>query len=374
MKNTIHTLFIFLGMGIQGNLYSQVPVLNSCPSAAPTVYLEFSGAHVSATAWNNAGDIFARRSELTEKNIRDIFARISQDFHPFQLNITTDSIKYKNAPPLQKIRIIFTPIPDGFANASGQSFVGSFTWGDETPAWVFTDLLGNNPSYIAAAASHEIGHTLGLQHQSLYDEDGTKLTEYYGGAGNGSMSWSPIMGINFYKNLHTWYWGSSSESAQTGQNDLATICSAPNNICLRTDDYPNSMISAASIQLHDQSFSLMGVINKADDRDVFSFHLDSARRLEFKAVSWSRTRHIKFTLFNQKMEIVSNDGYGKSGSISFDRFLPAGKYYISVEAEGKSDFTQPCLYALFGGFESPETYHQMVYRKRPVSNLLAYNR
>jgi hypothetical protein len=77
------------------------------------------------------------------------------------------------------------------------SYVGSFTWGDDTPGWVFSGLLNNNIKYIAEAVSHEAGHTLGLQHQSNYDAECTKTSEYGQGQGTGEISWAPIMGSRF---------------------------------------------------------------------------------------------------------------------------------------------------------------------------------
>ena len=52
-------------------------------------------------------------------------------------------------------------------------------------AFAFADNLYGSAKYIADAASHEVGHTLGLHH------DGTSTTGYYRGQG----SWAPIMGV-----------------------------------------------------------------------------------------------------------------------------------------------------------------------------------
>lgn len=50
------------------------------------------------------------------------------------------------------------------------------------PAFIFPLNLGSHPKYVAEAASHEVGHRLGLHH------DGPG---YYPGHGN----WAPIMGV-----------------------------------------------------------------------------------------------------------------------------------------------------------------------------------
>ncbi len=67
------------------------------------------------------------------------------------------------------------------------------------PALVFPERLGNSDRYIAEAAAHECGHTLGLLH------DGTTTgTEYYAGHGTGATGWAPIMGNGYYKSLTQW--------------------------------------------------------------------------------------------------------------------------------------------------------------------------
>jgi hypothetical protein len=66
--------------------------------------------------------------------------------------------------------------------AGGVAWVGSF--GSENPAFIWPALLGPfKVKYVADAASHEAGHTLGLLH------DGNSKTAYFAGQGN----WAPIM-------------------------------------------------------------------------------------------------------------------------------------------------------------------------------------
>ena len=58
---------------------------------------------------------------------------------------------------------------------------GSTSYARYRPAWIYHDNLSHGESYIAEAASHEIGHNLGLSH------DGTSSSEYYGGHGSGDF-------------------------------------------------------------------------------------------------------------------------------------------------------------------------------------------
>src|SRR5947207_3604695 len=202
---------------------SQVPILESYPSATPTIYLDFDGQTVSGTSWNVNGPIYCGASGLSSAQMTEIFNRVSEDYRPFTVNVTTDSTKYLNAPANKRMRVIITVTSDWYGSAGGVSFVNSFSWGDNTPCFVFSALLGYNTKNIAEASAHEAGHTLGLRHQSSYDANCVKISEYNGGQGSGETSWAPIMGVGYARNLTTWYNGQSTLGCNIYQNDLDVI-------------------------------------------------------------------------------------------------------------------------------------------------------
>ena len=223
-------LFALLGLGTETN--AQTPLLNSYSPASATVYLDFDGATVEGTLWNEKGKIMAAPSGFSPATVTWIYKKIAAHFTLFNLNITTDPEMYARAPAHQRIRIIITPEGNWWGPAPGVSAIGSFIWGDDTPAWVFTNNLSNNPSYIAEAATHQIGHTLGLQHQSLYDSYGIMISELSGGENNILSNEAPLMGIPFYK-AADWSTGTSSAGPSAIQNDTALIAGAPNDIGYR---------------------------------------------------------------------------------------------------------------------------------------------
>ena len=249
-KYVSHIVFIVLWM-IQTSVFAQTPLLNSYSSASATVYLDFDGAVVEGTLWNEEGKIIAAPSGLSPATITWIHNLISDHFKIFNLNVTTDAAVYDRAPIRQRIRIIITPDGSWYGPATGVSAVGSFVWGDDTPAWVFTHALTDNPAFIAAAATHQIGHCLGLQHQSVYDSYGIMITELSGGENNIFSDEAPLMGVPFYK-LADWKDGHPSTGAGYIQSDTAQIAGAPNYIGYRKNAGPAfSEESAVKIERQD---------------------------------------------------------------------------------------------------------------------------
>jgi hypothetical protein len=245
MKKLIKHILFCLLMALQLKSIAQTPVLNSYSAATATVYLDFDGAEIDGTIWNENGVITAAPSGLSSAAITWIHKLVAEHFTLFNLNITTDPAVYDRAPLRQRTRIIITPDGNWYGPVSGLSAIGSFVWGDDTPGWVFTNAVSDNPAFIAAAAAHEIGHTLGLQHQSVYDSYGIMISELSGGENNIFSSQAPLMGIPFYKQAG-WKNGHPSTGASILQNDTAIIAGSPNNIGYRKnpegEETPGNMV------------------------------------------------------------------------------------------------------------------------------------
>jgi hypothetical protein len=104
--------------------------------------------------------------------------------------------------------------------------------------------LTNNASYIVNAATHQIGHTLGLQHQSEYNSYGIMISELSGGENNIFSNEAPLMGIPFYKQAD-WKNGTSAVGSQIIQSDTAIIAGSPNNFGYRKNAYISTSADAA---------------------------------------------------------------------------------------------------------------------------------
>ncbi len=134
-----------------------LPKLSSFPSAKATIYLDFDGQTVSGTSWNGGSTFYCMPAQVTDDQITEIFNRVSEDYRPFNINITTDSTVFLAAPLTQRVRVIITPTSAWYPGVGGVAFTGSFIWGDDTPAFVFSDMLGNNTKMIAECCTHESG-------------------------------------------------------------------------------------------------------------------------------------------------------------------------------------------------------------------------
>jgi hypothetical protein len=129
------------------------------------------------------------------------------------------------------------------------------------------DPLSNNASFIAAAATHQIGHTLGLQHQSVYDSYGSMITELSGGESNIFSNQAPLMGIPFYKQAD-WKNGQPSTGAQNVQSDTASIAGAPNYIGYRKTS-EDAFSGENTVKIERQDPNYLSLISSGD----YSFRL-----------------------------------------------------------------------------------------------------
>ena len=293
------------------------PFLSSYPSAQAVIFLDFDGHTVNGTSWNYNGPIVCGTSGLNNTQITEVFNRVAEDYRPFNINITTDSTKYLAAPANKRMRVILTVSSSWYGSAGGVAFVGSFTWGDNNPCFVFSQLLNYNVKNISEAASHEAGHTLGLYHQSSYDTNCVKLSDYYAGQGSGEIGWAPIMGVGYYQNFTLWNNGPNSYGCTNYQSDLDIITSASNGFTYRTDDHANTFAGATVASFSNNQFNVSGVIERNTDQDMFTFTLPASGRFQLDAVPYNvgtgnagSDLDLQVTLYNasQTMLNVFNPG------------------------------------------------------------------
>ncbi|BCX46429.1 PKD repeat-containing protein [Haloferula helveola] len=248
------------------------PPMNSLPGANGVIYLDFDGENVTGTFWNSYSGIdpiVAPESGLTLSDIDLIWERVSEDYRPFNVNVTTDRSVYDSYPVNRRTMVIFSPYKDWYSTnpavggvASTDIFGSSFS---DTPAWVFTAAQSYIASNCHEAASHEAGHVLGLHH------DGNSSTAYYEGHGSGLTTWAPIMGLAYTRIVSQWSKGEYA-GANNAEDDLAIITKTYNGLGYRDDDYGNDIGSASPMTTSGtDSAACSGIIERNTDADVFSF-------------------------------------------------------------------------------------------------------
>jgi hypothetical protein len=186
----------------------------------PVILIDFDGHLVKNTAWNYAGDINCNSSGLTDEQMVEVLEKVKVDYAPWVVNVTTSDSIYNAAPTNRRTRVVLTTSYEWFGSmAGGVAYIGSFTWTDETPCFVFTSLLGYNTKYIKEATSHEAGHTLGLYHQSVCN-NGILMVEYNRGGGGTA----PIMGNSYYEPLGLFITGTNNScEIQCDQCEIGRI-------------------------------------------------------------------------------------------------------------------------------------------------------
>jgi hypothetical protein len=353
MKNLFYHCLIIVLLASSKVSQAQVPLYSSYPSATAVIFLDFDGHTVEGTSWNVNGPILCGPSGLDNTQITEVFNRVAEDYRPFNINITTDSTKFLAAPLNRRMRVILTVSSSWYGSSGGVAFVNSFTVPDDTPCFVFSALLAYNVKRIGEAAAHEAGHTLGLYHQSLYDAQCTKLSDYHTGVGSGEIGWAPIMGVGYYRNFTLWNNGPNSFSCTNFQSDLDIITTV-NGFSYRTDDHSNVVASATQANFVSNQFVVNGVVERNTDQDLIRFTMPETGRFRLDAIPYNvgtgnsgSDLDMQVTLLNNAQVALSVYNPGALLSSLVDTVLDGGTYYLRVE--GKGNLYAPA-YASLGSY------------------------
>ena len=297
----------------------------SVTNGGAVIFLDFDGHYVSNTSWNWNGDFNCEPANLLTDELQKIFDRVTEDFRPFHVSITADESVFSLANPLKRMRVVITETWQWYGQTGGVSILNSFTTGDNTPCFVFSSLLGYNEKKIAEAVSHEVGHTLGLRHQAFFDSGCNLLTEYYAGKGTGEVSWAPIMGNAYSRNLSTWHNGTTSNGCNTSQDETAIIASV---LGFLSDDHSNTSNGSTSF-----SQRADGIINAPADIDFFNISIGSLSTLKATPFSIADNTganlHLLIRIYSGRTLIAT---VTNSDKLDVETNLVPGKYTISVES------------------------------------------
>lgn len=364
MKNLL-SLVVVIALMTSTTKTSAAPTLNSYPVATATIYLDFDGHDVNSSMWNYGTPFICSPTTMTDAQITDAFNRVAEDFRPFNINVTTDFSKFLAAPLDQRVRVIVTPTSAWYPSVGGIAYITSFTWGDDTPCFVFSDRLSNDGKRIAEAISHETGHTLGLYHQSSYTSTCTLTSAYHTGTGTGSTSWGPIMGNVASKNLTQWNFGPTPNGCSYLQDNL-TIITTTNGFSYRPDDIGDIFGAASVVNVGANVFSKLGVISTSADKDIFRFDLSQLGKFNMNVEPYNVGAAYSGANLDVKVELKDSKGntikiYDLADSVNarIDTTLAAGTYYVVVDGTGNinniNDYGSLGSYSITGNYTGTAT-------------------
>jgi hypothetical protein len=323
---------------------SNIVSLQSLPGARGVVLLDFFGGYTPT--W---GGVQYSAPNIGNTAIRDVWKRIAEDYMPLNINVTTDHKVFEAAPEGSRQRCVFAP---DAPTAAGVAYFGSWNWSGDTVCWA----KYTTGKSAAEVGSHEVGHTVGLAHQTQ-DPPGTEFNEYYGGhAGAGNTGWSPIMGVGYYQPVTTWAKGEYLYAAEL-QDELAVMITF-NDVDYRADDTGSTFATARHLEIADNlTVSGEGVIETSGDADAFPFSTTGGfANLTASVVGdWANLALMAELQDAGGVTIASNNPQSAL-SVSIATTLAAGDYTFKITGAGRnsaltngfSDYGSLGYYAISG--------------------------
>ena len=333
--------------------------------AAKVIYLDFTGHTTTGTPWNTnyaaGADLVtppfdadgnpAVFSSAELAAIQEVWRRVAEDYAAWDVDVTTED------PGAEAVRrtssgdvnygvrcVVGGSSYDWLgAGAGGVAYVGSFgslvsaaASTNDIPCFVFPAQLANTARYIAEAASHEIGHTLGLYHSGQ-----TNGTEYYAGHAN----WAPIMGVGYYKDVTQWTKGDYPLSNNL-QDQLNIITG---KIPRLVDDHGGTAASASLVS--GTTLTAGGVISDRTDADWLKITA-GAGTVNVSALAATPSADLKIGLsLVDATGLVLAQGTANGMGATLSVPVVGGDYYIVVDGVGTGDaLTAYTDYASLGRF------------------------
>lgn len=329
-----------------------IPKFNSYPGAPFVIFLDFDGYFIdSASTWfYTAGsrERYITGATLSPEQLRWAYTMVAEDYRPFKVNVTTDSNVFNAAPFDKRVQVVITD--DAFMGGwGGYAWIGLLSTGMHNVCWVFDSNLGHSGKYVGDAASHEAGHVIGLNHQSVYDTTTCQRTyAYNSGEWDEYTSWGPIMGTSYYVSLGTWDIGEYIDWCPNSKQDDITLLTKV--LQFRDDDYGNTTLLATDLNLrYDTVYytdAVVGIIEKSDDIDAFKFDVDREAHIKLDITQASEYGKSEFYPVDMtgnldiRVDLLTPDGQNitynpaQLEDVNIDTVLQPGTYYISVQGDG----------------------------------------
>lgn len=303
------------------SLTNGMPVLNSLPNAPSAIYLDFDGdTTTNTTAYSEDAD--GTTFNATEAaNITEAWRHIAAYFAMFDVNVTT----------------VLPSVPKAW-HATGNNISGGYAYVGTFPA---TYPRGFNQSSDArsrqSGIAHEVGHMMGLAHQSTFDHWGTRTAEY---AGAPDPLHGPLMGVDYAGNVHKWIIGHPTSSAASLQDDMAVMANkfkvyqAAGGDGYRADDYGNTLSTATPLAAPvNGAQTVTGIIERLTDIDSFSFTTAGGNYSIAAIPDMPSGADLRIELYNSAGTLIAaSDDANNAQQISLT--LAADTYTILVACHG----------------------------------------
>ncbi|MEP3482382.1 MAG: proprotein convertase P-domain-containing protein [Fuerstiella sp.] len=258
---------------------------NSNPSGTVDLYLAFAGALIPSdspfldsrvagrgdfalSSYDTDGN-FASFSATELAEIEEIWARVSEDFRPFNVNVTT--VRPANLDDGSALQVTIGGDGAIIAGPDYFSLTGAYSDGAvPNVAAVFPEVYeagdvddARNTAWRTSAAFAQM---LGLDNHAEYDVGGAQLS----GRDPGNAQTGPILGQPENSLRDIWVNAPNTVDSGTLQDDLALIDAAA-NIDFRVDDVRDLPGFATPITIRTGDDIVTGVIERNDDVDFWSF-------------------------------------------------------------------------------------------------------
>jgi len=311
----------------------KVVPLQSNPGASAVIYLDFDGEKGPFFGWGGSGTYDTTPgSDLSFENIMTIWKSVAEDYSPFNINVTTDEKVFDAAPQGARVRMIITSTNGRVfpRNAVGVALLGSYRSTGDIPCFSRRSVGKSAADTIA----HELGHTFGLLHSA------TTTYEYYGGHGEGEVSWAPIMGSSQNKNLTQWSKDEYANARPRPKGNLAIIAGNP-NVGFRPDDHGDTPEDATPLEVFpggkvdDQGLIGGGT---GDDVDVFSFSTKGGSLdLAIDHQAGEADLDILAEIHDSSGSLVVSSNPPTRIDAHLTANLPAGDYTLRISGTGYGD-------------------------------------
>lgn len=346
-----------------------VPPLESRPGAVAVIYLDFDGEVVSGTAWASGATINAPAARMDAAQITETWERVSRDFAPFNVNVTTIRSVYDAAPGNRRTHCVVTEDDTAASGAGGVAYLDSFANAD--PAykicWSFID---NNARNCAVVVSHEVGHTLDLEHDGRLASGSEPREEYYIGHGTGPTGWAPIMGVGYYQQLVQWSKGEYAR-ANNQEDDLAII-TASARIPYVNDDHSGTSAAATVLV---SGAAANGLVDRNTDVDFFRVLIGSGPQPVTVSLPVGTMLDVVLNIFGEDGTLLDTvNPAGELAASTTLNFSTARNVFLAIAGTGKpqvletgySAYSSLGSYTLLAGTPLPQKVTGLV--ASPVSD------